>query len=240
MNCCKINIAGGTVQSIVASGHSTRLCVMLPEPTVRLAIAGRWEQVVTLARTHVCHLFKRKGAAFQLQPRDPIHSRMWHHFPTRSGLAALSYGPKAIDSEFQLRASDMGNLARLLRRWAPAIVDLPDAGGEREAEQDLRKALRWLDAARDAVSLTSPDALRTGRFFDSMQLFQCLRCCELLRNQSRLEVVLRRAIACVFSGSLVSQLDEYLARCGNVVPSPSAISRHRFTLDLAIMMHRRH
>ena len=101
-------------------------------------------------------------------------------------------------------------------------------------------ALRWLLQASDALSINArPGQVCGGRFYTSMTLFNWLRLSSLARDRSRLDILLRRAIAVVFSGTMVQQLDTFLANNEKVVPNKSVLSRARLTLDIAFMIHRR-
>lgn len=222
---------GQRVGDLVGSGHC-RLCLVLPEPTVALVASGVWQQVVTLARAHLRHARSRRR----------FHNRLLPKYPPSQQLRDLRTDMVPIDSEFQLSAAGLQNISQLLQSWAPRILAVQgQEGGDWRVEQDLRGALQWLTSASDALSVAAyeGDLQCSGRFYSSMQLFNCLRLCSMLRNQSRMDIVLRRAMSVVFSGSMLQQLDVYLAQNKHVAPRKSSIARHRLTLDLAFMLLRR-
>lgn len=213
------------VQVIATRGHTHRLCVVLPEPIAHLTLTGKCVQIMTLARCH------------SKNPRN----RVLQGFPPDRYLQNLRTDAVVIDSGFQLRACDFDNLSSMLRSWAPAIMSIPDhGGGDNHVEHDLRQALRWLASASDALSIGArPGMQYSGRLYTNMELIDWLRLSSMLRDQSRLDVVLRRAMAVVFSGSLVQQLDDCLGNRRTACPHKSTISRMRLTLDMAFMLHRR-
>lgn len=213
------------VGDVAAKGHSHRLCLSLAGPLADLTFAGICTQALALARCHA------PSAVNQLFP----------DFPPSHFIQNLCTDCVVVESGFQLSASGFDHVSSLLRSWAPRILFVRDqGGGDNHVEHDLRAALRFLGQASDALSINArPGELCAGRLYTSMELFSWLRLSSLLRDRSRLDIILRRAMACVFSGSLLQQLDTFLAANQNVIPDKATLSRARLTLDISIMVNRR-
>ena len=110
-----------------------------------------------------------------------------------------------IDSDFEIQAQHLEDFAAQLRRWAPRILNLPCGldPADDDTDASLRSMIRFLDTASDSLHFCRASESHAGlccrgEVYGAPQLFECIRMCSMLRNQSRLEHAIRYAIAVSF------------------------------------------
>ena len=195
--------------------------LLLPRPIFELVIKSAWTDLFCLGRWLQSLAVVGWPNPFGTWPPE----RWWKEAPS-------DFRPPEVA---QVQAGTCHRIAGLLQAWAPTVLADIEDDDERAGEQmDLAEAITSLSSWAHAAETRRGDYLSSMHTnLSSAALIHTIRLARRLSGGAGQVVDVAERVICLLAGSDAASL--YAGDLASI-GSPSTLTRHEFTLDLAIMM----
>ena len=215
------NVQTGSLQNTadIVAGSGTDAVdvpvILLPQPIARLAMRGRWPEIVLLGRWPGVE-------GWSWPPSEWIDARKGKHKQEEPA------------QNVAISADRLRKVAQSLKRWMPKIAQDGDDDDVMEAEQHIM----WLDEVADSLCVSVKS--RTGRAtsFAASFALHCLLLSRKLRSKQNIASTLERHLISILPPAVRETLKVSMTTTCKV-PSPSTMQQHQLVFDVAFMLFKR-
>ena len=216
--------------------------ILLPFPLAYLAKKGSWSNILILLRWHsTLHQHRHRRAVGPIPTWPPGDAEVWQNL----GQHRQPPDEDDVAQALPLSAESLERFARVIRGWAPLLLNDPEAPEQdpEAVQHDVQLVLttldRWSFSWRQAMGMVNLAGGGTRFRHNSRKLLDCIRLSFLVKGgPSSLSQVIAQSLATVLPEFLREPFVRNVCKQSgtNILPSASLVSRYEIALDAALML----